>query len=160
MGLDPGDLFDTELEAANDAMRYIATHHQWIDFEFAATIYQLFTGPAGCKYSYTEPRTDFSPVSVNPSTDVPPGSDITADYHNHTPAPEGPILLPDGWARIPKSSESQFSGGPVPMRRGDINAYEENGTTGYMGSPNGKLHVYYPKNRAPKTECGCQDSLK
>jgi uncharacterized protein DUF4329 len=148
-GLVPGDLFDTESAAALDAHNYISRIPRSRHVEFSVVIYQL----QSCKYSYTEVHTQGFPRTVTPdASDVPPDTDITADYHNHIPRTPGTRRYVPGMGTITLGDPNEFS-------PDDVKAYDQYGITGYMGVPGGNVYVYYPKERRRKEKCECPDKF-
>jgi len=133
-GLAPGDLFDTQDAAAQDALIYFRGLEGVNDWEYAAAIYYL---PAICKYSYNEPLTMLMGGTSEVNPNMPGNSTWTGDIHNHP---------------INEVTRRERAGSTVnnnTFSPADIMGNKDSGTTGYLITPSGGLSKYTPSTWRP-----------
>lgn len=136
-GLEPGILFNSEVEAAANFGLYYNDNSIRDNQEYGSTIYKTVDASGVTKYAYSIANigTTGATVSCSPA---PSGTTPVADIHSHAAYSFGMYLdnIFSGVKSTPKQNKAQT--------KYDVGDNNRTGLVGYLATPNGSLQKYDP----------------
>lgn len=133
-GLEPGEPFDSPLEAGKNFLEIYNEFSIQENREFSTTIYKYQDKDGKDQYSYNVPKR---------GTKAGSSSEFKADKEGAVP-----VLGSHTHGAFDKEfKNNEFSGGPDSKRPGDIEVSEDNKAPELLGTPQGSALIYDPKTK-------------